>query len=125
MRSETAKTLKSWCKESRNFLKNGQDLRSRIRTGKIIFVCNKDADVKLNICMRIIYIFQSSAQKDQFVSRIYNSGAYVRRDGDFSSGFKNDCFYNGHYEIELEPSYIKDAHAIKMCADLLGGQLLN
>ena len=73
--------------------------------------------------MRIIYLFQASEQRDQFVNRIYESGAYVRRSGDFSNGFRNYCFYNGFYEVELEPSYIQDGNAIAMIAGLCGGRL--
>jgi len=75
--------------------------------------------------MRIIYKFQNSAQRDTFVRNIYDCGAYVRKSGDFSNGFRNlyDC--GEEHVVELEPSYIKDARAIKMQADLLGGRLMN
>ncbi|MDR1348154.1 MAG: hypothetical protein LBJ63_06990 [Prevotellaceae bacterium] len=75
--------------------------------------------------MRVIYLFQTSGQRDQFVNRIYESGAYVKQSGDFSNGFRNFCMYNGLYEVELEPSYIRDGNAIRMIAGLCGGQLSN
>jgi hypothetical protein len=73
--------------------------------------------------MRIIFNFQTSAQMDQFVKRIYDSGAYVRRSGDFSNGFKNMYSVNGNNVVELEPSYIIDTNTIMMCAKLCGGIL--
>jgi len=75
--------------------------------------------------MRITYKFHTSEQRDQFIQRIYDSGAYVRRDGDYSHGFKNLCFYNGFYEVELDISYIKNASIVKMSADLCNGILEN
>jgi hypothetical protein len=75
--------------------------------------------------MRVIYKFQSSEQRDQFVSRIYDSGAYVKRIGDFSHGFINMCFYDGFYEVELDPSCIRNGNTIRICAGLCGGKLEN
>ena len=75
--------------------------------------------------MRIIYNFRSSALRDQFVERIYQSEAYVRRSGDFSNGFRNLYDVGEEHVVELEPSYIKDAGTIQMVAGLLGGKLLH
>jgi hypothetical protein len=48
MRSETTKTLKNSAGKNENFLKNGQDLRSRKSRKINNIVCDKDTDVKLN-----------------------------------------------------------------------------
>ena len=73
--------------------------------------------------MRVIFSFQTEDGRNAFINRIQESGVFVSPRTYINDGFTNYRFYNGFYEVELEPSYIKDGNALVRIAGLCGGKI--